>query len=74
MKKQTAAKLKELLDNEKIVFSDSGTDIVVNYDLTNEELRELVEIEYGQTQQSVVELFTVLCKKVVKLAYEKTKV
>lgn len=73
MKQQTALKLKELCDAKKIEFSPVPEGISVDYDLTDDELREFVEIEYGQTQQSVVELFTAICKKAVKLAVDHAK-
>ena len=73
MKLETIAKLKELCDANKIEFVDTGTDLAVNYTLTDEELLQFVELEYGQTQQSVLQLFQCICKKAVKLAVEHSK-
>lgn len=71
MKIETAKKLQELSDRLKFEIVDEGID--VTYDLTDEEIRELVELEYGQTKQDVVELFKCILKKVIKLSVEKAK-
>ena len=70
MKDQTLAKFKELSQNKRILFTDVAEGLQLEHDLTDSELAEIVQIEYGQTEQSVVELFTVLCKKLVKHALE----
>lgn len=73
MKIETATKLQEYSQSEKLKFTvvDSGID--VTYTLTDEEIQELVELEYGKTLQSVPELFKCILAKVVKLAVEKAK-
>lgn len=73
MKTETAQKLKELIENNRIEFEDVPEGLAVNHDLTDAELEQFVQLEYGQITQPVVELFTVICKKAVKLAMEKAK-
>lgn len=68
MKQETLLKLEQLIKDSRFEFVDITGGLSIQYDLTDEELRELVEMEYGQTQQSAVELFTVMCKKLVTLA------
>lgn len=70
MKPETLQLLAQLQSQSRIEFTDTGTDLAINYDLTDNELRELVELEYGKTSQSLEELFKCLCKKAVKLALE----
>ena len=65
MKEETLKKLKELAQSQKISFGTVPEGLSVEYNLTDEELRELVELEYGQTSQSLESLFTTLCKKFV---------
>jgi hypothetical protein len=74
VKIQTLEKLHEFVNDNRIEFTEDPKGLAVKYDLSDEELSELVQIEYGQTSQSVVELFTVMCKKLVKIALEQEKV
>jgi hypothetical protein len=46
----------------------------VDHDLTDEEILEIVESEYGPTSQNVEGLFHIIMKKAVKLAIDKSKV
>ena len=66
MKPETLIKLKSFIDSGRIEFTEKA----INFDLTDKELKDLVELEYGQTSQDVVQLFTVMCKKLVNLALE----
>lgn len=66
MKIETLKKLQELVNAKRLEFSDVPEGLAVNHDLSDEELKELVELEYGQVTQSVVDLFTVMCKKLLK--------
>lgn len=68
MKTETLEKFAELAKAGKIEFSDTGTDIAVNYNLSHSEMEELLQIEYGTIVSSHEELFTLLCKKIVKAA------
>ena len=68
MKKQTLELLLKHITTGRIEFSDVDEGLAVEHDLTDDELRELVELEYGTTSQSVDELFKVLCKKLLKEA------
>jgi N-methylhydantoinase B/oxoprolinase/acetone carboxylase alpha subunit len=70
MKSETAAKLKELVQSQRVKFEATEKGIEVDFDLTDEELREFVELEYGQTTQDVVQLFQCILKTAIKLARE----
>lgn len=70
MKPSTAEKLKELVQSQSVTFTASDKGIEVDYTLTDEELREFVELEYGQTSQNVVDLFKCILKEAIKLAKE----
>jgi hypothetical protein len=71
MKAVTVKKLKELMDQNRLKFSDTDKGISVEFDLEDEELREIVEIEYGQTSQDVVQLFQCVVKKLIQNALGK---
>lgn len=73
VKKETILKFQEYLSQDKLELNSTDTGISVDYDLTDDELKELVELEYGQTSQDVVQLFTVLCKKLVKIGIDYAK-
>lgn len=73
MKKQTAEKLLELNTAERLKFDFTDAGIELSHDLSDEELKELVELEYGQTQQSVLELFKCIIKEVVKTSIDYAK-
>lgn len=60
MKAATFLLMKHYIDSGKLT---PGT---FSHSLTDEELLRLVELEYGQTLQDVLQLFTVMCKKYVK--------
>jgi hypothetical protein len=71
MKKETLTKLAELVKAERLKFEDVPEGLAVNHDLTDDELKELVQLEYGNVTQDTVALFTVMCKKLAKQALEK---
>jgi len=68
LKTETTHKFAELAKAGKIEFSDTGADIAVNYNLTEEEMGELLHLEYGTVVSSHEELFKVLCKKIIRAA------
>lgn len=70
MKQETLKKLQELVQSQRLEFTDVAEGVAVNHDLTDAELKELVEIEYGTTSQDIVKLFTVICKKLLKEAHQ----
>ena len=73
MKKETALKLSELLQSKRVTFEPANGGFSVDYDLSDDELRQFVELEYGQTSQDIVQLFTKICTKLVKIAADLAK-
>lgn len=73
MKKETAELLQKYSTSGNLTFAPVSEGIEVKYDLSDAEILELVETEYGKPVQDVNELFTVIIKKVVKLALENAK-
>lgn len=71
MKKETLLKLKKLVKDERLEFVEDSEGLAINYTMSDEELRELVETEYGPTYQPIEELFKVMIKKLLKNALEK---
>ena len=71
MKQETLLKLQELTQNSRLQFEDVAEGLAVNHDLSDSEMLELVQIEYGTITQPVEELFAVICKKLVRQALEK---
>ena len=74
MKPETLTKLKLFIDQNRIELRESSEGLAIDFDLTDEELSQFVELEYGQTKQNVVELFKCIVKKAVKSALEKEDV
>lgn len=67
LKIETATKLQEFSQSDKLKFEIVDTGIDVTYTLTDEEILELVELEYGQTAQDVLELFKCILSKQLNL-------
>lgn len=74
MKQETLHKLAQLTSQKRLQFEDVAEGLAVNHDLSDEEMTELVHLEYGETSQSKEELFKCICKKLVKSALEKNDV
>lgn len=72
MKQQTADKLRSFLPRFQFDFTEKGLEI--NHDLTDSEILDIVEQEYGTNPQNVDSLFHIIMKKAVKLAVENAKV
>lgn len=71
MKALTVKKLKQLMDENKLKFTDTEKGLNVDFALEDEELKEIVELEYGPTNQDVVQLFQCIVKKLVQTALSK---
>lgn len=72
MKKQTAETLQKYLPRFSFEFTEKGLEI--DYDLTDSEILDIVEQEYGTNPQNPDTLFQIIMKKAVKLAVENAKV
>lgn len=73
MKKETAELLQKYTTSGNMTFAPVDEGIEVKYNLSDAEILELVEAEYGNPVQDVNELFTVIIKNVVKMALENVK-
>lgn len=71
MKPETAALFKKHLDNDKFAFIPSENGLAFNYELTDDEVLEIVNAEYGpELVGDVEDLFKSIVKKLVKLGAE----
>lgn len=71
MKKQTAETLQKYLPRFSFALETEG--LKIDHDLTDEEILEIVESEYGSTSQNVENLFHIIMKKAVKMAVENSR-
>jgi hypothetical protein len=67
MKPETANLLKSHLDQHRFKFVDSELGLELEHDFSDDEKKELVELEYGP------KLFVAIMKKLIKLAVNKAK-
>lgn len=70
MKKETAELLIALNNAGKITYTGTDAGLAIDNTLSLEEMSQLVELEYGRTEQDVEQLFEVLMRKAVKAAAE----
>lgn len=71
MKSTTAELLKKHLDDNRFTIAPSSEGLKFDYELSDEEVAEIVEAEYGATLSAPVEdLFKVIIKKLVKMGFE----
>jgi hypothetical protein len=74
MKPETANLLKSHLDQHRFKFVDSELGLELEHDFSDDEKKELVELEYGPKLVAPVdELFVAIMKKLIKLAVNKAK-
>jgi hypothetical protein len=74
MKPETATLLKKHLENNKFEFTNTEEGLAFNYELTDDEVLEIVNAEYGPNLVGdVEELFKSIVKKLVKLGAEHGK-
>jgi hypothetical protein len=74
MKSETAHLLKKHFEAGKFTFAPIDTSVQVDYDLSDAEVKEIVETEYGTALSGPVEdLFKVIVKKLLSLGIEHAK-
>lgn len=74
MKQTTAELLKKHLDKGSFEFVPSDSGIEFTYELTDGEVQEIVESEYGTSLTAPVdELFKAVIKKVINIGIEHAK-
>lgn len=74
MKLETANLLKAHLENKKFEITPAEGGISFEYDLTDDDILEIVEAEYGTSiTQPVPDLFKVIVKDLLKTAVEFAK-
>lgn len=74
MKTQTALIIQSYKDANQLKFEHTEKGIELEHNLSDEQMRQLVEAEYGSSLTSTVdELFKVIMKNLVKSALEKAK-
>lgn len=74
MKQSTAELLKKHLDKGSFEFVPSDSGIEFTYELTDDEVKEIVESEYGTSLTAPVdELFKAVIKKLIKAGVDHAK-
>ena len=74
MKQQTADLIKKHFDNNRFEFAPVDSGLSFNHDLSDDEIIELVQSEYGTSlTQSTDELFKVILKKLMNMGIEHAK-
>lgn len=74
MKPETSALLLAHYVNQKFHFFASEAGLQLDHNLTDDEMKELVELEYGKTLTAPVnELFVVIMKKLARSASDKVR-
>lgn len=74
MKKATADLFKQYLEDKKFAIEPTELGLEFRHDLTDDEIRTIVETEYSKSlTQSVDDLFLVIIKDLIKTGLEYAK-
>lgn len=73
MKKETAELIQKYTQSGKITMESVEEGLKIESDLTDDQVLELVQLEYGNSPQNVDALFDVILRKVGKMAIDYAK-
>lgn len=73
MKKETAELLQKYTQSGKITLEQVPEGLKIESDLTDDQVAEIVKLEYGNSEQDVNALFDVILRKIGKMAIEYAK-